>query len=507
MPARHLSCEVASKLAVVQACFKTDSLAYEVYSGTPEQIVTSYATRTGRPTMPTPDQFALMKWRDVIKNEAELTEDADQFAAAGIPLGWVIVDNPWELGGCMGSMLFDPGLFPNPAQSIDRMHARGIKVMMWVSSMVQTVCGRNFYPRNRVHGDGKYQSIDLTDPAVQATFEGRLRGVLAAGVDGFKVDRGDEVDLELRSVAAGSGNDFHNPYTTIVARSVDKASRAARGKPIPTLFRSGFTGSQSIVTGTWSGDLPGSWNGLENAIRSAQTAGLVGYSTWGSDVGGYDSTNLTAPVLVRWAQLGAISPVFEIGGVGNNAKPWELGAAAMAGIRKAAILHYELFPYLYQLARRATATGISVLRPLALQYPNDEKAWSSPYELLVGPDLLAAPVRIPGTAAPVYLPAGRWLDLGTGQTLTGPQSLIRPTPLDQLPLYLRSGAAIPYNLRTPDVWSSPWLLNDLFRKNRGGWLVAPDEAGTSGGRLGRLRLDSRHDGRGRPPCRRHAGAS
>ena len=79
------------------------------------------------------------------------------------------------------------------------------------------------------------------------------------------------------------------------------------------------------------------------------------------------------------------------------------------------------------------------------------------------------------------MPAGSWLDLSTGQTVTGPRSLIRTTPLDQLPLYLRSGAAIPYNLRTPDVWRSPWPLDDLFRKNRGGWLVAPDGEGQAAG--------------------------
>lgn len=152
----------------------------------------------------------------------------------------------------------------------------------------------------------------------------------------------------------------------------------------------------------------------------------------------------------------------------------------MGGLRKAAVLHYELFPELYQLARRASATGVPVLRPPALQYPDDERAWGAGNELLVGPNLLAAPVTTSGTQAHVYLPAGDWVDLGTGAKLRGPRSLTRPTPIDELPLYLRSGTAIPYNLRTPDVWQAPWGLNDLFREGRGGWVVAPGPTGATG---------------------------
>ena len=472
-------CETATGVPVVQACFKTGSLSYEVYAGTPEQIVQSYAARAGRPPLPEPSQFAVTKWRDEVAGAADLTEDADQFAAAGIPLGWVIIDNPWEAATCVGSMSFDRRRFPDPTAMIGGLHARGIRVMMWISPMVQSICGRDIYPVGRI-GPGYLQALDLTNPAVTATFEQRIEGLLGTGIDGFKVDRGDEVDLEGLALAGANGNDIHNAYPTLVANAIDDATVAVRGKLLPTLFRAGFMGSQSRVTGTWSGDLPGTWDGLAAAVRSAQTAGLVGFSTWGSDIGGYESPLLTADVFVRWAQLGAISPVFEVGGTGVNARPWELGPAAMDGLRSAAILHQALFPELYQLARRAHLTGVPVLRPLGLQYPSDAHAWAAAEELLVGPDLLAAPVTGQGTTPSVYLPADAWIDLGTGNRVVGPTTFTRPTPLDELPLYLRDGAAVPYNLRSPDVWKSPWRLNDLFRAGRGGWLLAPGATQATG---------------------------
>ncbi len=67
---------------------------------------------------PSPSQFAVTKWRDEVAGAADLTEDADQFAAAGIPLGWVIIDNPWEAATCVGSMSFDPRRFPDPTATI-----------------------------------------------------------------------------------------------------------------------------------------------------------------------------------------------------------------------------------------------------------------------------------------------------------------------------------------------------------------------------------------------------
>jgi alpha-D-xyloside xylohydrolase len=137
----------------------------------------------------------------------------------------------------------------------------------------------------------------------------------------------------------------------------------------------------------------------------------------------------------------------------------------MDGLRAAAVLHYELFPYLYGLLQGRQP----VLRPLGFGFPNDPGSWSATYELLVGPDLLAAPVTGPGTTPFVYLPPGRWVDLYTGVAVRGSRSLNRSTPLDQFPLYARAGAVIPFDLRTS---SRPWWgLNELSHPGRAGFLV------------------------------------
>ena len=71
-----------------------------------------------------------------------------------------------------------------------------------------------------------------------------------------------------------------------------------------------------------------------------------------------------------------------LGGQGANATPWTMGADAMSALRAAAVLHYELYPYLYGLLTH----GAPVLRPLGFAYSADAEAWQNDLELLVGPE-------------------------------------------------------------------------------------------------------------------------
>ncbi len=94
-------------------------------------------------------------------------------------------------------------------------------------------------------------------------------------------------------------------------------------------------GSQSLVTGTWSGDLPGNLGRARRRRSAAPRPPGSSASPPGDPTSAATRAPiLTADVFVRWAQLGAISPVFEVGGTGVNARPWELGPAAMDGLRK-----------------------------------------------------------------------------------------------------------------------------------------------------------------------------
>jgi alpha-D-xyloside xylohydrolase len=392
-------------------------------------------------------QLELIKWRDEVSGPEQVLEDIARFQSAGIPLGWVLVDNPWET--CVGSLAFDPARFPDPAGLIREVHARGVRFMLWVSPKV--ICNPGYPPAALLGDPADQVELDLRDPEVDAAFRAKLRKLVALGIDGVKADRGDEVDLQPID------DSYQNAYPELYARAV-MDSLPARSA---AMFRVAAKGS---APGLWAGDQDGSFDGLREAIRAGQSASMSGFFTWGSDVGGYRSEKLTEEVFARWAQFGAVSPIMEVGGIGANATPWTLGPNAMPILKAAAILHYELFPYMYGLLKQ----GQPVLRPLGYAYPEDPEAWKADLEFLVGPDLLAAPVIGPGTTPSVYLPEGSWIDLYAGRIVKGGQVFTRPTPLTEFPLYVRDGAVVPFNLRTADSW---WDVNEQTHPGRAGWLA------------------------------------
>ena len=430
----------------LEVCVLGARLDEELYTGSLPQVLSAYEVSAGRPKVPPPSELELVKWRDQVAGPADVLQDIAKLQAAHVPLGWVLLDNPWET--CVGTLAFDHNRIPDPAGLVRQVHRLGVKFMLWVSP--KDIC--ESYPLRELVGVRGRWVLPLWRPAVARVFEARLRRAFSIGVDGVKGDRGDEVEL----------GQHQNEYPLLFARDVLAALPNAKG----AIFRAATVGSQSVVPGIWAGDQDGDWTGLQTAIRLGATASMSGFPTWGSDVGGYRSSGLTADVFARWAQLSAVSPVFEVGGAGPNSTPWVLGATAMTALRASAVLHYELFPYLYGLLARHEP----VLRPLGYAWPDDPASWQAQFELMVGPDLLAAPVVGAGTTPRVYLPPGRWIDLYTGRTVDGPLNFTRPTPLPQFPFYARAGSVIPFDYRTS---AQPWWgLNELRHPGRAGFLVA-----------------------------------
>jgi alpha-D-xyloside xylohydrolase len=132
-----------------------------------------------------------------------------------------------------------------------------------------------------------------------------------------------------------------------------------------------------------------------------------------------------------------------------NLTPWtfdansKTGTPALDTYRKFAVLHMSLFPYRYAAAQQAALTGMPMMRALVLDYQDDPRARAIKDEYLFGPDLLVAPVIDENTSRPVYHPAGDWINLFTGEQISGPQTIIAKAPLDIIPVYARRGTVLP----------------------------------------------------------------
>jgi alpha-glucosidase len=123
--------------------------------------------------------------------------------------------------------------------------------------------------------------------------------------------------------------------------------------------------------------------------------------------------------------------------------PWLFGTNAVNAIRDALDLRYRLIPFYYSLAHETYATGLPLMRPLVMEFPDDPKAANLSDEWMMGDSLLAAPILQPGDKRSVYLPAGRWYAFGSNLPLEGKRALEVTAGLDEIPVYVRAGSILP----------------------------------------------------------------
>src|SRR5207249_5642299 len=101
-------------------------------------------------------------------------------------------------------------------------------------------------------------------------------------------------------------------------------------------------------------------------------------------------------------------------------------------------VRWALQPYLLALAKAEAP----MWRPLAMQFPHDAKTFAMDDELMLGDDLLVAPVLNEFDERTIYLPAGEWVDFWTGEKHTGPKSWSVKPALETIPVFARAGSSM-----------------------------------------------------------------
>lgn len=184
--------------------------------------------------------------------------------------------------------------------------------------------------------------------------------------------------------------------------------------------------------------------GLGAAMMGGIGAGLVGFPYFAPDIGGYLHDDLAGEAFIRWAEFGAFAPIMQIGG-GADHNPWlpPYGKAELGAYRKLAKAHFKLAPELRKLAREYTETGIPLMRPFFLYWPEDEALRRIQVEYLLGEGILVAPVLKAGvTARDVVFPPGVWTHFFTGKAYGAEDETVTtrvPSPLGTPPVFIRQG--------------------------------------------------------------------
>jgi alpha-glucosidase len=457
---------------------------YFFYGPEPAQVVEHYTELTGRPPLPPRWALGYQQSRWSYESEPVVRDLAAEFRRRQIPCDVIYLD----IDHMDGQRVFtwDRERFPDPAGLIADLGKQGFKVVPIIDVGVkhQPEGGYKTYAEGAARGcfikksraadaeeflcyvwPGLCAFPDFARAEVREWWGGCYREFLDHGISGFWNDMNEPAMHDTPYDQPGSSGseppldtpqgpddeptthaEARNVYAYLENQATYTALRHMRPGQRPfVLTRAGYAGIQRYAA-VWTGDNGSYWEHLEMSLPQLLNLGLSGVAFAGADIGGFFA-NGGPELLARWMQLGALYPLARASsakGCASN-EPWAWGEQAEQISRRAIELRYQLLPYLYSLFEEAARTGAPIARPLFYHYPADSATHLIHDQALLGRDLLLAPILRPGKVCrEVYLPAGIWYDLRSGERLAGPRQLLAEARLEALlPLYARGGAVIP----------------------------------------------------------------
>ena len=110
-----------------------------------------------------------------------------------------------------------------------------------------------------------------------------------------------------------------------------------------------------------------------------------------------------------------------------------------------------------------------MMRALMMDFPKDRQALDINDQYMFGKSILVCPVTVPMYSkdtnedfGPVktkelYLPKGAdWFDFWTGEKLAGGKTVVKETPLDIMPLYVKAGSILPIGPKVQYATEKKW---------------------------------------------------
>lgn len=266
---------------------------------------------------------------------------------------------------------------------------------------------------------------------------------------------------------AGLHYNVHNIYGISQSEVTFKAVEGILKKRPFILARSTFPGSGRYVS-HWTGDVYSDWDSMKQSVADMILGGIFGTPMIGADICGF-KFNTTMELCARWSQLGAFYPFSrnhnDIESAPHDPAAPNMGPVVKEAARKALLLRYTLLPYLYTLLHKANRYGLTVVRPLFFEFPNDKITYDIEDQFLWGSGLLIAPVLKQGDEkVDVYLPNGTWYSYPNfDKKWVAPTSGLRTTLdapiMGNVPLIMRGGFTIV--IQTPDVTTTKSRLNNF----------------------------------------------
>jgi alpha-glucosidase len=480
---------------------------YLLYGPDPKQVLQSYAWLTGPPPLPALWTLGYQQSRYSYGTEGELREIAGKLRADRIPADGLYLDIDFQIKN--RPFTVDPEKFPNFVAMLGDLKKQNFHVVAITDLHIANAPNAGYAPYDTgMAGDhfvknpdgsvfvgvvwpGPSVFPDFTRQSTRQWWGNLYKPFVSDGVAGFWNDmnepsvfnipdktipgdvqhRIDEPGFKRRTT---THREIHDVYGMENSRATFEGLLKLSPDERPfVLTRATYAGGQRYAA-TWTGDNSATWNHLRLTTPMLENLGLSGFGMSGADGGGFIGTP-SPELLTKWTELATFQPIDRNHSEKGtpHREPWVDGPE-QENIRRSYIEErYKLMPYLYTAVEEMSRTGLPVLCPLFLEFPN-ATADKHPLDLeagnefLFGSDLLIAPPPFPEKpdVYSVKFPPLDWYDYWSGQRLQNPspagpmQVSVHPT-LENLPVFVREGAILPMQpliQSTNEIPSGPLLL-------------------------------------------------
>lgn len=451
-----VSLEVGSeKVETVQFSVKDETLEYFViYGPTPMEIIRKYTALTGRPALPPEWSFGLWLTTSFSTDYDEETVNkfVDGFEERNIPLQVFHFDCFWMKGFEWCNFIWDKAMFPDPAGMLDRLHKRGLKICVWINPYIAQKSplfleGKEKGYLLRQEDEKVWQwdmwqagmaIVDFTNPDACKWYQSKLKALLDMGVDCFKTDFGERIPVDVKWFNGADPEKMHNYYTLLYNECVFDLLKKEKGEQEAVLFaRSATVGGQKFPV-HWGGDSTSQYISMAESLRGGLSLMDSGFAFWSHDIGGFEDEG-SADLYKRWVAFGLLSSHSRLHGSSSYRVPWRYDEEACDVLRFFVNLKLKLMPYIMGLAKYAHETGIPVMRPMHMQFPEDDNCAYLDRQYMLGDKILVAPVFSEDGHQNFYLPEGKWVHLLTGEIAEGGKWHEGVYDYFSLPLYVREG--------------------------------------------------------------------